>query len=129
MISYSLPYPPTVNGLFVEVAGKRIKTRSYREWRTEAGWAVLAQGKMRITGKVLLLIECVAPDKRRRDIDNLIKGVLDLLGTKHGVGVIEDDSMVMEVRARWISQGPPCRVQIVHSPAELDPIDLLAPAQ
>ncbi len=128
MIMYSLPYPPTVNGLFVEVAGKRIKTKPYRAWRDAAGWAIKQQqvGKVgkSLTGPVALLVECVKPDGRRRDISNLLKACEDLLVE---MGVIEDDQNVMDIRGRWVRQGPPCLVTIVRSPAELDPIGQLAP--
>jgi crossover junction endodeoxyribonuclease RusA len=49
-----------------------------------------------------LAIEAVRPDKRRRDIDNLIKPVSDLLCS---IGVIEDDSYCEKVSAEWITGG------------------------
>lgn len=124
MITYSLPYPPTVNGLFVEVAGKRIKTRSYREWRDEAGWAIKQQRVRHTAGPVRLMIQCVKPDNRKRDISNLTKAVEDLLVEMR---VIDDDSMVMEVTTRWVNRGPACLVTVFVSPAELSPVCLIAP--
>lgn len=128
MISYSLPYPVSVNSLFVEINGKRVKTRLYKEWRTEAGWAIRQQqsGAVRksITGHVMVILECVKPDKRKRDASNLLKAVEDLIVE---MGVIDDDSFVMDSRSRWVRQGPPCRVTIVSSPAELDPLDHSTP--
>lgn len=52
----------------------------------------------------------VKPDKRRRDIDNLIKACADLL-VRHGV--VSDDSEMRSVSARWIPAGQQktaCRV-------------------
>lgn len=117
MISYVLPYPPTVNGLFVEYAGKRIKTRAYASWRVEAGWEIARQGKKSIAGPCAILLQCVAPDNRKRDISNLIKAVEDLLVE---MGVIEDDSLVVTVTAAWVKQGLPCLVTVYEfeQPAE-----------
>ena len=39
------------------------------------------------------------PDKRRRDIDNLLKPILDALGQ---YGVYEDDSQIIDLRIRSI---------------------------
>lgn len=123
MISYSLPYPPTVNGLFVEVAGKRIKTKAYRDWRVEAGWTIKQQGYKHFAGPVMLLLQCVKPDRRKRDASNLLKAVEDMLVEMR---VIEDDAHIMDTRSRWVSRGPPCLVTIASSPGELAPIDLSA---
>lgn len=50
-----------------------------------------------VPGPVRVYIE--APVGRYRDIDNMIKPLLDLLGSgKHGMSVIEDDSMVDDLR-------------------------------
>lgn len=121
MISYSLPYPPTVNGLFVQLGDRRIKSKPYKAWRDAAGWEIAEQGRQRIRGLVSLTVECVKPDNRKRDISNLLKACEDLLVE---MGCIDDDQHVMEIRGRWVKQGPPCRVTIVSSPAELDPLEL-----
>lgn len=61
--------------------------------------------------EVSISIGIVAPDKRARDIDNLIKVVCDILVK---AGVIKDDSRkyVRKVSAQWIASGPPCVVLI-----------------
>ena len=112
-VSYSLPSPPTVNGLFVQLGDRRVKTKAYAAWRGAAGWEIHAQGRKRIKGEVAVLIEVRKPDKRRRDIDNIIKSCLDLMTE---LGVIEDDSMVMDVRARWVAIGDPCVVTVNQVP-------------
>ena len=109
MITYSLPYPPTTNGLFATIGNRRVKSKAYAAWRVEAGWCIRQQGHASVDGSVAILMQCVAPDKRRRDISNLIKAVEDMLVEMR---VIEDDSHVVTVTAAWVRQGLPCLVTV-----------------
>lgn len=103
MISYRLPYPPTVNTLFANAKhGGRFKTKEYTDWRRAAGEEILAQGRKRVRGSVSLAIYVVKPDKRRRDVSNLIKAVEDLLVEMQ---IIEDDSLVQRVTIEWADAG------------------------
>lgn len=56
-----------------------------------------------ILGPYKLVIIAVKPDKRRRDIDNLVKAVSDVL---QDTGLIEDDCLCQEVTAKWAKEGP-----------------------
>jgi Holliday junction resolvase RusA-like endonuclease len=60
-------------------------------------------------GPVVITIAAGCPDRRRRDVDNLGKAVLDLL-TAHQV--IEDDAKVISITSRWDSAIPPGRITI-----------------
>ena len=51
-----------------------------------------------ILGPIMITIAAGVPDRRRRDVDNLGKAVLDLL-TAHQV--IEVDAKVMSLTSRW----------------------------
>ena len=46
------------------------------------------------TGRISVSIEACVPDKRRRDLDNMIKAVLDAM--QHG-GLYADDSQIDEL--------------------------------
>jgi hypothetical protein len=60
-----------------------------------------------------------APDRRRRDLDNVAgKAVLDLLQAHQ---VITDDSMVRELSSRWSSTVPAGRLHVAIAPADPDP--------
>lgn len=107
MIRYSLPYPPSVNGLFFNATKGRRKTAAYREWLEAAGWQIAEQGRQRIRGHVSISVALVKPDKKRRDLDNLLKPVIDLLVE---MGVIDDDSLVQRISVQWVSEGPGCAV-------------------
>lgn len=109
MITLSIPLPPSVNALFANVQGRgRIKTDRYKTWLNAAGWDVLQQRQQPIKGDVTLEILAGRPDRRRRDVSNLIKAAEDLL-VRHGL--IEDDSKVMSLSIAWAPiEG--CRVTV-----------------
>jgi crossover junction endodeoxyribonuclease RusA len=91
-----LPYPPSTNTLYRNVAGKgRVKTAKYKQWIDEAGFVLMFKHLPAITGPYVLQIALFSADNRRRDIDNGIKAISDVL-VKHGL--VEDDSLCKELR-------------------------------
>ena len=93
----SLPFPPSVNGLFRNVRGRgRVKTQRYLTWLSAAGWDV--KGAKPVEGPYRLAITLKRPDKRHRDLDNHAKAISDLL-VEHGV--TPDDSNMQELVIRW----------------------------
>ena len=99
-IVLNLPIPPSTNNLFVSSRrGYRFKSRRYNAWLTEAGWILKVQRAGRIAGPVQVVIRAT-PKRRRRDADNLIKPLLDLLVSAR---VIEGDDwrVVRSVTAAW----------------------------
>ncbi len=109
MIELTLPYPPSANRLWTRTRKGMRKTDTYCDWLKVAGYMVMAQRPIGLTGPYKLSIRAMRPDRRRRDIDNLIKPVSDLL---QSVGVIEDDSDCEMVTARWVTTGDPLNVRI-----------------
>ena len=116
-----LAYPPTTNNLFstIRVKGKekRIPSQAYTAWKNAAGWELKAQKPTPIKGRFHFSMVVFPPDKRRRDLDNLLKAPLDLLKTH---GVIEDDSLAQSVKAEWAPDSPmmiPAHVVVTVEPA------------
>ncbi|MCA6304111.1 MAG: RusA family crossover junction endodeoxyribonuclease [Phenylobacterium sp.] len=99
-----LPYPPSVNRNLRTVGGRPILSAPYRAWRTEAEAAIKAQGAQPIAGRYDLTIWATAPDKRRRDLDNLIKPISDALVR---AGVVVDDSLMRALSIRWTEKIQP----------------------
>lgn len=98
-ISFTLPFPPSVNNLYANGSGGRYPTKNYSHWREEAGWKIKTDRAGRISGPVR--ISFIFEEKRgRHDIDNLLKPVIDLLCTHH---VIDGDhiQIVREINAKW----------------------------
>lgn len=109
-VRVSLPFPPTTNHLFVNVKGRgRFRSPTYRAWAIEAGYAL--NRCQSIKGPVHVSVALRAPDKRKRDADNSLKPVLDLL-VKHSIIEADDWSIVRSVKAEWVESGDPCSVTV-----------------
>jgi len=107
-VTFSIPFPPSVNGLFATVGKRRIKTEAYKAWNTAAGLLLNVQRVPPFTGNVSVDIHLKRPDKRKRDLDNLAKATLDLLVRQT---VIQDDSCIVDLRIHW-GASDPCLVTI-----------------
>jgi Holliday junction resolvase RusA-like endonuclease len=112
MIELRLPFPPSVNAMFLNspnLRGKgRIPSPEYKAWKVEASRELLLQAPAAIQGPVRITIDL--DDRRRGDCDNRNKGILDLLVAHR---VIEGDSklIVRRVSIGWESTTG-CRVRI-----------------
>ena len=95
MVLLDLPLPPSLNRLWRSNRGRVHRAPRYLSWLKAAGWE---QRPARIDGPVRISIAAGRPDRRKRDIDNLLKAVLDLV-TKHGV--IQDDAQVVSLTSSW----------------------------
>lgn len=113
LVVVTMPFPVSTHEAFRKHNGSHLSER-YRKWRDEAGWVLLSQRPGKVVGPVKLLIELCKPDKRARDTDNFIKGPVDLL-VSHLVIEGDDDSIVREVTARWVTNGEPCTVTIARA--------------
>lgn len=103
--TYTLPFPPSVNGLFAGIQRRRISPR-YRTWRKQAGLELMAQRARPIHGRVSIHVVLKAPDKRVRDADNFFKAINDLL-VKNGIIADDGETIVRSVSAEWTDAGAP----------------------
>jgi crossover junction endodeoxyribonuclease RusA len=94
----TLPYPPSVNNLFINVARGRVISKRYAAWRTDAHWTIKRTPGPRFSEPVAVEIILGKPDRRKRDLDNAIKAPLDALVEMH---VITDDSLIQRIEAQW----------------------------
>jgi crossover junction endodeoxyribonuclease RusA len=107
-IILELPFAPSVNRLWRMGKGRRMyKSSVYEGWQTSCEVIIYQKRPVPILGMYRLVIEAKRPDKRRRDIDNIIKSVSDVL---ESTGLIENDCLCQEVTARWVQDGPEMRV-------------------
>lgn len=107
-----LPYPPSLNGNWRQGRGRTFKSKKYADWLTKAGWCLKEQGPLpNYDGFLAISIEATRPDKRKRDLDNIIKPILDLLSTE-GHAVMEDDSLVHSLSVRWREEGEGVSVHV-----------------
>jgi crossover junction endodeoxyribonuclease RusA len=99
MIEITLPWPPSVNTYWRNFDGRMIISAKGREYRETVGDQMILQKQIKhFTGRLRVDIEAFRPDKRRRDLDNLLKATLD--GLAHA-GVYEDDSQIIDLRIYW----------------------------
>ena len=96
MLSLTLPYPPSVNHYWRHYRGMTVLTPAARAYRTVAADAVA--GCVPFSVGVSITIYAHPPDRRRRDLDNVLKAVLDTI--THS-GAWDDDSQVQAIHAEW----------------------------
>ena len=95
---FVLPYPPSVNRYWRSVHGRVLISRDGRTYRTNVRTFVLQNRITMITDLVAVTIVANPPDRRRRDLDNILKATLDAM--QHG-GILEDDVQVKELHLSW----------------------------
>lgn len=93
-----LPYPPSVNhywrpGRDGRGRPARYLTTAARDFKRAV--CLLCGRKQAFSGRVGVKVLVYPPDRRQRDLDNLLKGILDGLS---GAGVIVDDCQVDEIQ-------------------------------
>ena len=90
--SFSLPFPPSVNGLFAHgnVGGKvrRFPTKAYKAWRREAIIRIRSHRLPQFKEPVVIKLALTPRDARRRDASNYVKAVEDALVE---AGLLADD--------------------------------------
>ena len=106
-IELTLPMPPSVNQLYANRKGGRMKTKKYSDWIYSAGWALEEQGLLSIKGDVEVYYY-FGPRCRKSDVFNREKAISDLLVSHR---VIEDDRKIVKGTVAWADiEG--CRVEI-----------------
>ena len=94
--SVQLPWPPTLNhNTLPNGRGGRILTAEHKTFRREV-WYACNQARVPAFGNARLMVQILAfpPDRRARDLDNLVKPVLDAL---QKAGVYVNDAQVDEI--------------------------------
>lgn len=108
-----LPYPPSVNHYWRHARGRHYVSDEGKAYRKAV--ADVAP-RRKLTGRLEVVIDVLPPDRRKRDLDNVLKALLDALAH---AGTYEDDSQIdcllvergsvtpggsVEVRIREIAQ-------------------------
>ena len=119
----TLPYPPSINHYWRRVGPRTLISREGRTFRRNV-CALLGGGGPRkppAGGRIALCMDAFPPDRRRRDLDNLIKATADAL--QHA-GVYEDDSLIdlLITRRRDVVAGGRLDVQVLDIPLNQCPL-------
>jgi len=114
MIEFTLPWPPSVNRYWRTFQGRMIISQEGRAYREAVGEQIILQKAVcHFTGPLIVVIEAYRPDKRKRDLDNLLKATLD--GLTHA-GVYNDDSQIVDLRIFWANEvGGMLKVRIEYA--------------
>ena len=110
-----LPVPPSANKLHEGTGRKRRKTPAYDAWREEAGWEINIQRPIPLSAKHFR-VHIVANIDHGRDLDNIIKPLLDLL-VHHDLVV--DDAWCDSLRPDRVRDDPeidPNKVKVWYEP-------------
>lgn len=114
MIELDLPWPPSINHYYGRARNGRVFIKkpgvAFRESVAEI---VAEAGCTSETGKLAMFIWVSPPDKRKRDIDNLVKATQDAL---QEAGCYENDCQIegLHVERGEIQKGGKVRVMIVQ---------------
>ena len=102
--------PPSANNLFAHGMHGRFKTPAYKAWLTLAGHEINRQKPPRVAGAYALTLR-FGRTRKRRDLDNCIKPVSDLL-VSHSI--VSDDALCREISACWVAE-PGVHVMVVST--------------
>jgi len=91
-VTFELPWPPSVNHYYRRVGARTLISSAGRKFRRQVAQILASRCLPPIVGRMAMTIEVYPPDRRRRDIDNLLKAVLD--ACQHG-GAFPDDSRIV----------------------------------
>lgn len=114
---FELPYPPSVNHYWRRVGARTLISRAGRAFRRDVCSLLAARRVRPLDGPLAVQIEVHPPDRRRRDIDNLQKALLDAL--QHG-GAYHDDSQIvaLSITKRDVVAGGKTFVSIQQTEAQ-----------
>ncbi|MFO0975957.1 MAG: RusA family crossover junction endodeoxyribonuclease [Planctomycetaceae bacterium] len=93
-LRFDLPYPPSVNHYWRRVGARTLISRQGRAFR-DSVCSLLALRRLHpLEGWLKVHLQFFPPDRRRRDVDNIQKPVLDAL--QHA-GVYHDDFQIVSL--------------------------------
>ena len=112
---FNLAYPPSVNTLyFTGFDKKRHLSKKGRAYKKNLYGDVLEQHGIfkPLTGPLSAIIKVWVPDKRKRDLDNTFKIILDSL---KDANVFIDDDQIVEIHGYKLEKvkGGKCEVEIL----------------
>ena len=92
---FQLPYPPSVNHIYSRTKRGGLmlnpKAKAYREEVIDT----IGKGHTMLTGRLCVHVDAFMPDKRVRDVSNILKALEDAM--THA-GVWKDDSQIDDLR-------------------------------
>ena len=91
---YALPMPPSLNRLYRSVGGRVLVSKEGRAYKELVAGLLMAKRARPLSGRVRLWIWLFPPDRRRRDLDNAQKALLDAMKGR----LYQDDEQIDDLR-------------------------------
>ena len=91
MAEFILPYPPSINHYWRRAGQRTFISREGVAFRRRVVAILRAMGAKPAEGRLRVVVEVHPPDNRKRDLDNVLKALLDAL--QHG-GAFHDDFQI-----------------------------------
>ncbi len=113
MPTFDLPWPPSTNRYWRKWRNRMVIDTEGREYRTKVAWLADLGLDRCETGRLAVTIEAYPPDKRIRDLDNILKSLLDAM--QHA-GVYENDSQIdrLTIERKAVEKPGKVRVSVDH---------------
>jgi crossover junction endodeoxyribonuclease RusA len=105
MVVLNLPYPPSVNHMYINARGRRFPNAKAKAYKTAISEYVAEYRVPKFEdAKIALIVWAYPPDRRKRDISNLLKIIEDSL---QDAGVFNDDFNIdfIEIKRGEIKKG------------------------
>ena len=111
MIELNLPYPPSVNHYWGQMGNRRFVGKAGVLFRQEVKIMALKRTQSLYNERLSVKVYLHPPDKRKRDIDNVLKSLLDAM--EHA-NVYENDSQIDKlcITRMEVAAGGYCEVTI-----------------
>lgn len=112
-IELLLPYPPTVNHYWGQSGKHRFIGKKGVEFRKAVAEACLDENVQALDGPLSVHVALFPPDKRKRDIDNVLKPLLD--ACEHA-GCFWNDNQISElhIARQEVRKGGGCTILILQ---------------
>lgn len=107
MLSFRLDYPPSVNHYWRSFRGMVVLSAAGKAYR---GAAAEFSTPQPLTGRLAVSLELTMPDRRKRDLDNCCKAILDAIGH---AGIWVDDCQIDRLLIQRVGVEPPGCVDVV----------------
>lgn len=104
MIEQELPPPPSINHYYRHVGPRVLISKLGRQYRELVNQRLRFARIEKMQGPLSFRLDFYPPDRRRRDLDNLFKCLLDAL---QYAGAYSDDNQIVQITATKREVMPP----------------------
>jgi crossover junction endodeoxyribonuclease RusA len=112
-IQLLLPWPPSVNHYWGQMGNRRFIGKRGKEFRMAVAEECALKQVVALEGRLAVHVSLFPPDKRKRDVDNVLKSLLD--ACEHA-GCYESDSQIDELHIvrQEVRAGGGCTI-LIHT--------------